>query len=163
MSQKAILLAAGVVFGLIALGHMLRIVLGWSFMVQNFPVPMWASGIAVVIMGYLAFEGFRLAMPTALLSLLPAVFSFAAALVVVSRRHMGSLRTLCATVCCANDGDNDEGEEEEEEEEEEKKKREEEEEEEEEPVWMARAVVSPEIGSSVMRMASSEWSGIALQ
>ena len=39
---------------------MLRIVLGWSFMVQDFSVPMWASGIAVVIMGYLAYQGFRL-------------------------------------------------------------------------------------------------------
>jgi hypothetical protein len=61
MSQKAFSLAAGVVFGLIALGHVLRIVLGWSFMVRDFSVPMWASGLAVVIMGYLAYEGFRLA------------------------------------------------------------------------------------------------------
>jgi hypothetical protein len=49
-----------VVFGLIALGHVLRIVFGVSFVVYGISVPMWASGIAVVIMGYLAYEGFRL-------------------------------------------------------------------------------------------------------
>jgi hypothetical protein len=61
MNQKAFSLTAGVVFLLIALGHVLRIVLGLSFMVQDLSVPMWASWIAVVIMGYLAYEGFRLA------------------------------------------------------------------------------------------------------
>ena len=61
MSQRGFLLIVGVLFGLIALAHMLRIVLGWSVMVQDSAVPMWASWIAVVIMGYLAYEGFRLA------------------------------------------------------------------------------------------------------
>ena len=61
MSQHVFSLVAGVVFGLIALGHVLRIVFGWSLVVQDFSVPMWASGIAVVVMGYLAYEGFRLA------------------------------------------------------------------------------------------------------
>ena len=61
MSQRTFSLVAGMVFGLIALGHVLRIVLGWSFMVQDFSVPMWASGPAVVIMDYLAYQGFRLA------------------------------------------------------------------------------------------------------
>ena len=61
MRQRTFSLIAGVVLGLIALGHVLRIVLGWSFMVQDFSVPMWASGVAVVILGYLAYEGFRLA------------------------------------------------------------------------------------------------------
>ena len=61
MSRRTFSFVAGVVFGLIALGHVLRIVLGWSFVIQNFAVPMWTSGIAVVILGYLAYGGFRLA------------------------------------------------------------------------------------------------------
>ena len=61
MSQRIFLLIAGVVFGLIALAHVLRIVFGWSLTIQDFSVPMWASGIVVVILGYLAYEGFRLA------------------------------------------------------------------------------------------------------
>jgi hypothetical protein len=61
MNQNAFSLAAGVVFGLIALGHILRVAFGASFVVQDFSVPMWASWIAIVITGYLAYEGLRLA------------------------------------------------------------------------------------------------------
>jgi hypothetical protein len=61
MSQYVFLLIAGVVFGLIALGHLFRVVFGVSLVVYGISVPMWASGIAVVVMGYLAYEGFRLA------------------------------------------------------------------------------------------------------
>jgi hypothetical protein len=59
MSPRTFSLVAAVVFGLIALGHVFRIVLGWSLTIQNSSVPMWASALAVVIMGYLAYEGFR--------------------------------------------------------------------------------------------------------
>jgi hypothetical protein len=61
MSQKAFSLAAGVLFLLIALGHLLRIVFGLSLVVQGVTVTMWASAIAVVVTGYLAYEGIRLA------------------------------------------------------------------------------------------------------
>ena len=61
MSQKVFSLTAGAVFLLIALGHILRVVLGLAFVVQEIPVPMWASGLAAIFMGYLAYEGFRLA------------------------------------------------------------------------------------------------------
>jgi len=61
MSQRTFSLVAGVVFGLVALAHVLRIILGWSIVIQDLSVPMWASWIAALIMGYLAYEGFRLA------------------------------------------------------------------------------------------------------
>jgi hypothetical protein len=61
MSQKAFSLAAGLLFLLIALGHVLRIVFGLSLVVQGVTVTMWASAIAVVVTGYLAYEGIRLA------------------------------------------------------------------------------------------------------
>jgi cytochrome c biogenesis protein CcdA len=60
MSQKIFALTAGVVFLLIALGHLLRIIFDGTFVVQGISVPMWASGIAVIITGYLAYQGFRL-------------------------------------------------------------------------------------------------------
>ena len=44
---------------MIALGHLVRIVFGLSFVVQEISVPMWASGLAVVLAGYLAYEGFH--------------------------------------------------------------------------------------------------------
>ena len=61
MSQRTFALVAGVVFGLVALVHVLRIVLGWSVVIQDLSVLMWPSGLAVVVFGYLAYEGFRLA------------------------------------------------------------------------------------------------------
>ena len=61
MSQRTFSLVAGVVFGLVALAHVLRIAWGWSIVIQDLSVPMWASWIAVIVMGYLAYEGFRLA------------------------------------------------------------------------------------------------------
>ena len=59
MSQKIFLLVAGVIFLLIALGHLLRIVLGVTFVVHGSSVPMWASGLAAIVMGYLAYEGLK--------------------------------------------------------------------------------------------------------
>jgi hypothetical protein len=58
MSQKAFSATAAVVFLLIAVGHLLRVLLGASFVVNNISVPMWGSMIAVVIMGYLGYAGF---------------------------------------------------------------------------------------------------------
>jgi len=60
MSQHAFELTAGVVFLLIALAHVFRVIFGLPFVVYGISVPMWASGIAVIITSYLAFEGFRL-------------------------------------------------------------------------------------------------------
>ena len=60
MSQKAFSLTAGVFFLLIAVGHLLRIVFGLSLIVQGVSVPVWASAIAVVITGFLAYHRLRL-------------------------------------------------------------------------------------------------------
>jgi hypothetical protein len=60
MSQHAFELISGVVFLLITLGDVFRVIFGVSLVVYGISVPMWASGIAI-IMGYLAYEGFRLA------------------------------------------------------------------------------------------------------
>ena len=61
MSQKTFTLTAGVVFLLIALGHLLRILLGGTLVIEGFPVPMWVSALAFVVMGYLGYQGFWLA------------------------------------------------------------------------------------------------------
>ena len=61
MSQYAFSVIAGIFFLLIAICHILRIAFGVTFVVQGISVPMWASGIAFVVMGYLAYEAFRLA------------------------------------------------------------------------------------------------------
>ena len=61
MSQYVFSLVAGVVFGLIALGHLLRVVFNASLVVQGISIPMSASGLAVVVMSYLAYQAFGLA------------------------------------------------------------------------------------------------------
>ena len=60
MSQTTFSLVAAVFFLLVALGHVLRIAFGASVVIQNTSIPMWASGIAVVITGFLAYHGLRL-------------------------------------------------------------------------------------------------------
>ena len=64
MADKTFSLAAGVIFLLIAVGHLLRVAFGLTFVVQGVSVPMWASGVAVVVMGLLAYEGIRLSRKT---------------------------------------------------------------------------------------------------
>ena len=60
MSPKTFSLTAGVVFALVALGHFLRVIFAAEWTMQGRAVPMWASWVAIVIAGYLAYEGFRL-------------------------------------------------------------------------------------------------------
>jgi hypothetical protein len=61
MSEKSYELIAGVIFLLIAVGHLFRVVFGVSFVVYDISIPMWASFVAVVVMGMLAYEGIHLA------------------------------------------------------------------------------------------------------
>ncbi len=60
MGQRTFSLVVGVVFVLIAVGHLVRIVLGATLVIEGMAIPMWPSVLAVIVMGYLAFEGFRL-------------------------------------------------------------------------------------------------------
>ena len=61
MSEKAFSLTAGIVFLLIALGHLLRVILGAPVVVFETPIPAWPSLVAIVVMGFLSYEGFHFA------------------------------------------------------------------------------------------------------
>jgi len=61
MNQHVFSLVTSVVFGLIALAHVLRIAFNLSLVIQGISIPMSASGLAVVVMAYLAYQAFRLA------------------------------------------------------------------------------------------------------
>ena len=50
---------SGVVFGLVAVGHLIRAALQLPAQVGTTPVPMWVSWAAVVIAGGLCFWAFR--------------------------------------------------------------------------------------------------------
>ena len=60
MSQRMFSVTTGVIFALIALGHILRVVFALEWTVQDRAIPMWASWVAALIATYLASQGFRL-------------------------------------------------------------------------------------------------------
>jgi hypothetical protein len=60
MKQGTFLLVTSSIFALIALLHALRLIYGWSVMVGEWTVPIWASTVGFLIAGYLAFQGFSL-------------------------------------------------------------------------------------------------------
>ncbi len=45
---------ATVILGLIALGHLLRLIFGWGFVVHETVVPMWPSVVVVLVFGLVA-------------------------------------------------------------------------------------------------------------
>ena len=59
MSQRTFSLVAGLIFLLVAIAHLCRFLLKWSVVINGWTVPMWVSAIALVVAGYLAYEGLR--------------------------------------------------------------------------------------------------------
>ena len=61
MEQKTFLKIASIIFGIVAIGHLLRVASSWSLVIENFAVPMWASYLAVILIGYMGYQGCKLA------------------------------------------------------------------------------------------------------
>ena len=61
MQQRPYLLTSGVIFGLVALVHLLRVVNGWSFEIGPWSLPIWASVLGTVVPGLLCIWALRLA------------------------------------------------------------------------------------------------------
>jgi hypothetical protein len=59
MDTKAYNAITAVLFLIIAVSHLLRIIFGWSAQIGDLAIPVWASWLAVVIAGALAYFGFR--------------------------------------------------------------------------------------------------------
>lgn len=60
MSQKAFSLIAGLVFSLVAVGHLLRLVYESPVHIAGWTVPMWVSWPGVLVAGFLGFAGLYL-------------------------------------------------------------------------------------------------------
>jgi hypothetical protein len=60
MSQRMFNLVAGLLFGLLALVHAVRVAARSDFVMAGWPLPTWASVIAVLAGAYLAFAALRL-------------------------------------------------------------------------------------------------------
>ena len=60
MTQRTFHLIAGSMFLLIACAHALRLIFGWTAVINGWVVSPVVSGIAVVVFGVLAYAAFRL-------------------------------------------------------------------------------------------------------
>ncbi|MBS3963111.1 MAG: hypothetical protein KGZ80_01225 [Methylomonas sp.] len=52
--MKPFSLIAALVLGLVALVQLLRLILGWSVVVNGFAIPLWASAVACLVAAVLA-------------------------------------------------------------------------------------------------------------
>lgn len=55
MDKNKSLLLASVIFGAVALAHLLRAVLGWQVSIGNFDIPVYFSYIVFIVAGFLSF------------------------------------------------------------------------------------------------------------
>jgi hypothetical protein len=53
--------AASAVFGLVAVLQLIRLLAGWEVIINHYNIPLWLSGVAVVILGALSIWLHRLA------------------------------------------------------------------------------------------------------
>jgi len=61
MSRKAYFTVTGFIFLIIAILHLLRIIFGWSPVVEGWSVPVWISWVALIVAGWLGYEGLKFA------------------------------------------------------------------------------------------------------
>ncbi len=59
MNQKSLNVITGTIFLVIGILHLLRIINTWPVSISTFTVPMWASWVAVLVSGCLAYHGLK--------------------------------------------------------------------------------------------------------
>ena len=60
MKQKTFVKIAGIIFGLVAFVHLVKVLFAWDANIGGWEVPLWISYIAVVIAGFLAYSAYKL-------------------------------------------------------------------------------------------------------
>lgn len=61
VAMRAYMQITGFIFGIVTLGHALRLILHWPVQLAAWTVPMWLSWVAIVVAGVLCIWSFRLA------------------------------------------------------------------------------------------------------
>ena len=59
LDQRAYNTITAAIFAVIAVLHLLRIIFGWPAQIGGLDIPLWASWLALVVTGALAYFGFR--------------------------------------------------------------------------------------------------------
>ena len=67
MNRRSYCVVTGIIFIVIALLHLLRIIYHWRVVIGLWSAPDWISWVALVVAGYLGYEGIRLARRSLLL------------------------------------------------------------------------------------------------
>ena len=60
MDQRTYNIVTATLFLIIAVLHLLRVILGWPARIGGLDIPLWASWLAILVSGGLAYFGFRL-------------------------------------------------------------------------------------------------------
>jgi hypothetical protein len=60
MDQKTFTKVATIIFSLVALLHALRLLQGWELVIGSYNAPAWISGVAVIVIGGMAYSGWKL-------------------------------------------------------------------------------------------------------
>lgn len=61
MNQRSYSLIAGIIFSIVAFVHALRIIYSCEVLIGGWSVPQWVSWVALLVTGFLGYEGRRLA------------------------------------------------------------------------------------------------------
>jgi hypothetical protein len=61
MSSRCYLAISGVIFGIVAVLHLLRVVNGWALVLGPWSAPMWVSWLGIVVPAILCIWAIRLA------------------------------------------------------------------------------------------------------
>lgn len=60
--ERTYLLIVGIVFGIVALAHLMRVFAGADLVIMGWPVPLWLSWVGTVVTAYLSYMSLHLAM-----------------------------------------------------------------------------------------------------
>ena len=60
MDQRTYNIVTAVVFLIVAALHLARVIFGWPARIGGLDIPLWASWLALIVSGGLAYFGFRL-------------------------------------------------------------------------------------------------------
>jgi hypothetical protein len=60
VDQRTYNIVTATLFLIIAVLHLLRVILGWPARIGGLDIPLWASWLAILVTGGLAYCGFRL-------------------------------------------------------------------------------------------------------
>lgn len=62
LRERTYLLFAGIVFGIVAVAHLMRVFLGVDLVIMDWSVPLWLSWVGTAVTAYLSYMSLRLAM-----------------------------------------------------------------------------------------------------